>query len=438
MPVAQARAALLIALLVTSAAHADPTFDGGPHVPVELSDLQTARLLVRAGRLAHAKVFLEQAEPANEEEQLERLVLLGRIEMRLGMPREAAERFEAILKERPDLTRVRLELARAYYLAGLFDKAQYYFTSSLGEELPSTAETAVETFLRRIDARRRWSISVSAAMLPETRRPQRESVLIGGVPFRLNKDATTPSGGGALLSGGLSFSPRLADHVRGVVTASTAAKLYERSSWNELSASGELGFTRVLKRGTASAGLGAARVWTGGDPERVDLGPWARSAWQLSSSTRAAIALSADRRRYDSLRARDGWRLRASPRIGHAFDSRTTIAVEPVLEAVTANKHQHGSRLIGLGATGSHAFHGGLSIALSAAAEVRRHAGPDALFGTTREDRTTRLGLRVLHPAFGYRGFSPYLGYSLERNRSTIPIHEYRIHGLVAGVSRTF
>ena len=438
MPVARACAALLIALLVASAAHADPTFEGGPRVPDKLSDLETGRLLLRAGRLAHARVFLEQADPANEAERIERLLLLGRIDMRLGMPREAAERFEAILEARPDLTRVRLELARAYYLAGRFDKAQYHFNASLGEELPFRIEAAVEGLLRRIDARRRWSVSVSAAMLPETRRPQRQSVLIGGVPFRLNEDATTPSGVGALLSGGLSFSSRVSERVRGVVAASSAAKLYERSSWNELSASGELGFTRVLKRGTASAGLGAARVWTGGDPERVDLGPWARSAWQLSSSTRAAIALSADRRRYDSLRARDGWRLRASPRIGHAFDSRTTIAVEPVLEAVTAKKNQHGSRLIGLGAIGSHAFHGGVSIALSAAAEVRRHAGPDALFGTTREDRTTRLGLRVLHQAFGYRGFSPYLGYSLERNRSTIPIHEYRIHGLVAGVSRTF
>ena len=438
MPVARACAALLIALLVVSAAHADPTFDGGPRVPVELSDLETGRLLIRTGRLAHAKAFLEQAEPANEEERIERLLLLGRIDMRLGMPRDAAERFEAVLETRPELTRVRLELAWAYYLAGLHDKAQHHFISSLGEEPPSTVEAAVEGFLRRMDARRRWSVSVSAAMVPETRRPQRESILIGGVPFQLNEDATTPSGVGALLSGGLSFSPRVADRVRGVVAASTAAKLYERSSWNELSASGELGLARVLERGTTSAGLRAGRVWTGGDPERVTLGPWARTAWQVSSSTRLDVALSADRQRHDSLRARDGWRLRAGPRIAHALNSRTTIAVEPVLEAVTAEEPHHGSRLIGLGATGSRAFRGGLSITLSAAADVRRHADPDPLFGTTREDRSVRLGFRVLHRAFRYRGFSPYVGYSIERNRSTIPLHEYRIHGFNAGVSRTF
>ena len=105
-------------LALTAPAPAQP----GP-APV-LSDLQAARLLIRAGRLADARAFLEQARPANAEERIERLFLLGRIEMRLGMPERAIERFEAILALRPQLTRVRLELARAYDLTGRDEEAK--------------------------------------------------------------------------------------------------------------------------------------------------------------------------------------------------------------------------------------------------------------------------------------------------------------------------
>ena len=64
----------------------------------------------------------------------------------------------------------------------------------LADELPSSVESAVEGFLRGIDARRTWSMSPSASMLPETRRSDREEVLIGGVPFRLDEDARSSSG----------------------------------------------------------------------------------------------------------------------------------------------------------------------------------------------------------------------------------------------------
>ena len=206
----------VIALVVAVGAHAGPT----PVRDLSLatpSAMETGRLLIRAGRLEHARAFLKQAKPAGEEERIERLFLLGQIELRLGMPGKAAARFETILALRPGLTRVRLDLARAYYLAGLDDKARYHFSSALGDALPSSIEATVEGFLRRIDARKRWSVSVSAAALPETKRPEHESVLIGGVPFRLDKEAREPSGYGALLSGGVSFSPAVSETVRGGV-----------------------------------------------------------------------------------------------------------------------------------------------------------------------------------------------------------------------------
>ena len=431
------RAAVAIAFLIAAAAHADPV-PGTARPSADLTDMQAARMLIRAGRLEHARAFLEQAQPADDQEWVERLFLLGRIEMQLGMPGRAAERFEAILARRPELTRVRLELARAYYLTDRDDKARYHFTSSLADELPSSVEAAVESFLRGIDARKRWSVSLSASMLPDTRRSDREEVLIGGVPFRLSEDARASSGAGALLSTGVSFSPAITDDIRGVLAASAAAKLYERSDWNDLSTSADLGLARLHDHGSVSGGLRIGRRRVGDDGYHRSLGPWAQARLRLSGSTHVGLALSAGYRSHDKRRDRDGWRVSASPRLVHALDSRTSINVEPTFEVVETKTDHHGSRLLGFGATLSRAFEGGLSVSLTTGAHVRRHAARDPLFGSRQIDRNLRLGVRVLHRSLRYGGFAPWIGCSLEWNRSSIPIHDYRNHGVIAGVSRTF
>ena len=400
--------------------------------------MQAGRLLIRAGRLEHARAFLEQARPAGEKERVERLVLLGRIEIHLGMPRRAAERFEAVLALRPDLTAARLELARAYYLAGIDDKARYHFSLSQAEKLPSSVEATVEEFLRRIDARKRWSVSVSASLLPETRRPEREIVRIGGVPFRLDEDALASSGAGALVSAGASFSPRLTDELRGVLGASAGAEVYRNSRWNDVTASGDVGLARLFDNGSVSAGVRLGRRWTGGDGYNHSVGPWARMRRRFTGSTDFGLSVNAEYRKHDARHERDGWRVTATPRVVVALDGRTSIEADTNFEAASAKSGNHGSRLIGLGATVTRAFAGGLSVSLSASAHARRYSAPDPLFGERRTDRNARLGIRVLHRSLRYSGFAPYIGYSIERNRSNIPVQEYRRQGVLVGVSRRF
>ena len=429
--------ALAIVLLVAGAAHAAPAPEA-PSPPAGLTDLQAGRLLLRAGRLEHARAFLEQAWPAGEEERIERLFLLGRIEMRLGMPQRAVERFEAILALRPGLVRVRLELARALYAAGRDGEARHHFTTTLAAELPASVEAAVEGYLRRLNVRKRWSVSLSASRLPEIERPERETVLIGGVPFRLDEDARSSSGAGWLVSAGGSFSPRLSDDLRGVLGASVATKRYRRSEWDDFSASGDIGLARLFGEGSVSGGLRFGRRWAGGERLHCSIGPWARLRRRLNDSTHVDVALGAVHRTHESRPDRDGWRVTVNPRFVHVLDGRISIEAEPTFEVIDAEAERYSSRLIGLGATVSRAFNRGFSVSLSSSAHVRRHDAPDPLFGERRADRYFRVEARVLHRSLRYRGFSPWIGYSAERNRSNIPIHEYRSGGVFAGVSRVF
>ena len=429
-------AAVAAALLFAATASGQTT-----DVPDGITDMQFGRLLFEAGRFRDARAFLQQARPADEEERIERLFLLGLAEVRLGHLRDSAERFEAILAVRPELTRVRLELARVYGLLGRDGKARFHFEASLGDELPSSVEDAVEAWLDRIDARRRWSISISAAVLPESnpvKRTDDEEVRIGGVPFRLDEDAREASGTGLLLSTGTQYSPVLSGDWRGVLAASGAAKLYEQSDWNDISVQGDVGVARLFDRGSISGGLRIGRRWLGGERYSDGAGPWTRGRLRLSQALRLDGALASERRNHPDNPGLDGWTVNLRPGLDYALSSATTLRAELELEHVDAREDHHGSRLGGLAVSLSHAFRGGLSVSPRMSVHWRRYGGKDPLFGKRRSDRQMRLSVNLLHRALQYRGFAPWVGCFVEWNRSSIPINGYRNQGGVFGVSRTF
>ena len=407
----------------------------------EVTNFQLGRLLFKAGRFQDARNILDQAQPAGEEEQIERLFLLGLIEARLGLPREAARRFETILARRPELTRVRLELARVYHILGRDEKARFHFEASLADELSSSVETAVEGFLNRIDARKSWSMSLSAAVLPESnpvKRTVRKEVIIGGAPFRLSEDARQSSGVGILVSGGASFFPVISYDLRGVFATSAAAKLYRQSDWNDISVQGETGLAQLFDLGSVSGGVRLGQRWLGGDLFSREIGPWMRGRMRLSPASRIQLNLSAASRNHPEQHGQDGWRVNARPGLIYAFNARTSIETTLDLELIDAQEDRFGSRLAGVEITLSHAFEGGLSVSPSVSAHIRRYSGQNTLFQTTRRDRQVRFSVNALHRALQYEGFAPYIGYSFVWNQSNIPVNTYLNHGVILGISKKF
>ncbi len=441
--VAHFLAACVLTVVLATETRAEPAeaTEQPPAAGPEISDLAAGRLLLRAGRLEDALAFLRQARPADEDEAIERRFLMGAAYMRLRQPRRAAEQYEAILLIRPDLTSARLELARAHYAAGQDDKAKHHFELSLGDSLPTSVESVVENFLNAIDARKRWSAHVSLAALPETnavRRTGRQIVQIGGATFRLNEDAREASGVGAQLSAGAAYSPTVGTALRGHVSFSAAAKLYEQSAWNDIALAGKVGLARLFDGGSVSGGIKLGRRWTGSDGFWRSIGPWSSSDIRVSKRLRALVRVSAEYRKHDEREGLDGWHASLSPVARYVVDSQTLLEVGPQFELVNAREDHLSSRLAGLGIGVSRAFENGITASLSVSARLSRYRGPDPLFQKTREDRLSWLSARVLHRSFQVGGFAPYLGYSYERSRSNIPLHEYENHGLILGFTREF
>ena len=403
--------------------------------------LQVVRMLLNTKRWQEARHILERLKPGDEDERIERLFLLGRIDLQQGQPRAAAARFEAILARRPDLTRVRLELATAYYAAERDDKARFHFERSMADRLPSSVEAEVERFLDRIDSRKRWSASFSVAVAPESnpaKRTREQTVRIGGAPFRLNADSRETSGTGVMLSGGASFTPALDDGLRGVLAAGASTKRYRESAWNDLSVAVEAGVARVFDRSSLSLGLRAGRRWLGNDGYNRSLGPWLRGGVRLSASTRLDLSVDVLRFSHDDRPELDGWRGTVRPSLMHALSSQTSLEAGLDLERASARTSRHRSRMAGASLSFTHAFHGGLTATPGLAIHQRRYEARDPLFGRIREDTTIRPSLKLLHRALHYEGFAPWIGYSYERTRSNIPIHSWRNHAVSIGFSGLF
>ena len=136
-------------------------------------------------------------------------------------------------------------------------------------------------------------------------------------PLCVGEDARSSSGVGKLIGAGVSFSPAIADDLRAALAASAAAKLYDRSEWNDISVSGDIGLTRLADRGSVSGGLRLGQRWIGGDPDHRSLGPWARMGWRLSASTRLRLDVSALDHSYDTRRFLGAWRIAVRPGLRH-------------------------------------------------------------------------------------------------------------------------
>ena len=81
---------------------------------------------------------------------------------------DAIAAFRAILVDRPELVRVRLELARAFFLKEEDRLARRHFEHALAGKPPPAVAANIRRFLNIMRARRRWTAHFGAAVAPDS------------------------------------------------------------------------------------------------------------------------------------------------------------------------------------------------------------------------------------------------------------------------------
>ena len=168
-----------------------------------------------------------------------------------------------MLIDNPRLLRVRLELARAFYLMGEDDLARRHFEIVLAAEPPEQVVANVRNFLASIQARRRWRFNVGAALAPDSNiggSSEERIIYIFDLPFQRNVDELTTSGIGVSLWGGAEYHYPVFDDLRIRAGGQFARREYERSLFDQLFVGTHLGPRWLIDRDTEPSLHG--RVWT--------------------------------------------------------------------------------------------------------------------------------------------------------------------------------
>ena len=188
---AMAALSLLIAGTTMNAAGAEPDR------PADIPGVADARVLIENGKYDEALDVL-RALGKSHPKRTDILFLLGlaaieRSEQsditeadREDLLADAITALRTILIDLPDLVRVRLELARAFFLNGDDGLARDHFERVLAGNPPPSVVANVQLFLESIRARRRWSTYLGVALLPSTnigRDPHENTIItIPGLP----------------------------------------------------------------------------------------------------------------------------------------------------------------------------------------------------------------------------------------------------------------
>jgi outer membrane protein len=458
--VAFAFPALVAALTLTPAANGQPVKLLAAHLaedsiataavavvkaerPVKLTSEQ---LLELASQLVLERRFKE-AEPLllalmnDRRFDAEREFLEGLIAVDSGDLKGGEKRFRRLLISQPDQPRYRLELARALYLQGQGQAADYHFKLAERGNLPPDIAQAVAVYRQSIRDRRPFSFSLQFGLAPDTNvnaATGNRTVDIFGLPFELNEAARQRSGTGQLVNTMAAVRLPVGERWSFDIEGSGAFANYKGVAFDDLALGLAVGPS--VKLGEARVGLAAtgALRWYGGTWVNTLTGgrlsvsyPW-QGVGDLSAEVNVR---GLDNRVNDEY---DGWQLLTAVTLERGLSTSISGSVtlfgryEPL--AAKALSSQEVGVALGAGAELPWGLNAGLSARLSGV----WFADQLALFETTRKDMRFDGRLYVGLRSLRLWQFSPAIQYNYTRGLSNIPLYDFDRHRIEFTLSRYF
>ena len=406
-----------------------------------------ARALIDAGRFAEALNILGPLVSGQVVEAnavfLYGLAAVGESQ-RPGVPDDARENllneaigaFHAMLIEEPGLVRVRLELARAFYLKGEDALAQRHFIRVLAGNPPAQVATNVRRFLREIRGRERWSYRIGAALAPDSNiggTSDERTIYIFDLPFERDQAELTTSGVGVSVWGGAEYQYEVSEQTRLRAGAEFARREYEGSQFDQLFIGTHLGPRWLLDGSTTLSVLGSARQrWRGTTPYLRALGARVELNRRLSRSVTASANASWHGRRYNDDAYLDGPVFDASVRA--AWVVMPTVRLEFSggygRDRPGSLRWRTDTRWLGTGAS----FILPLGFNVGVGGEYRwtdYHESegrwfPNIADGSAREDRTRSVRASVHNRGFTLLGFSPELVVVNEERTTNAQLYDFQ------------
>lgn len=406
----------------------------------QISETEAAALLMQAGRLENAKTVLAHVIETSPDEN-EAYFLLGLIAVEEGDYDSAVRHFRLILTREPDAERVRLELARAFFLARDYDNAARNFRFARAGELPPEAIANVDRYLGAIMQLRRWSYTLSIAIAQDTNvnaATDLNEVDIFGLPFVLSDDARKKSGYGISFDAGGEWTPALFSFTKARIGAYVHRTEYGGGDFDDMTVSLHAGPEVLLPRWQfALLGTGFRR-WFGNDAYNSGAGTRFIAAHALTPRLQLSANFDAQNVSYELSPDQSGPVYSTNLRARYTLSPSSTVQLSAGLSARDAKVPAYSSTTQWFGAGYYRDFPFGFSAYLEPNFTKVRYHAPLIGFGDTRKDKIWSVRAEILNRRIEYLGFTPKLIFVYAKQDSTIPLYNYGRSQFSVGLTRQF
>ena len=425
---------------------------GSPHVAAaapqgsnqQLSAADLFDLADQAGATGNAEdaltIYRALARDPDAEVRAEARFRKGMLLADAGRHADAAVEFRALLDEKPNAARVRLELARILAELGDEAAARRELRQARVAGLPADVASTVEQFARALRSQKRFGGSLTLAFAPDSninRATQARTLDTVIAPLVLSEDARARSGSGLKLGGDGFARLSLGDDVSLLPRVAATANLYRSRAFEDISASALLGLEWRRGRDRLNPSIGQSWRWYGGRAYARTQTVSTDWLHPLGMKSQLAVSASASRARYLRNSIQNGAVYDLNISLEHALSGAAGAGI--TLSATRQTARDPGYATVGGGVSllGWQEFRGAT---LFAAAGIRRTEGDTRLFLFPDRRRewllTARAGATMRRLA--WKGFAPKISLTYERNISTVGIYDYRRVASEFGIVRAF
>ena len=406
--------------------------------------VNTARVLIEGKRFAEA---LEILRPLAQDhpDQTDVRFLLGLAasrgsqaagledEQRLALLDEAIAAFRSILIRRPDLVRVRLELALAFYLKQDDSLAREHFERALVGRPPAALVANINNFLNVMRGRRRWRGYFGFSLAPDTNinaASDAAIIYINGLPFT-RQTGLVSSGIGIVGWGGGEYQFPLAARWRLRTGIDLNHREYKGGQFDQTFLGSYVGPRWLFSRNTEMSLLATANQrWWGGSPFNYDFGARLEVEHRIFAGLRLSGRAAWQDRKNQQLKSLDGPLMVFS--LGASYVPFPIAQVNALVgyqqqDAVARRWDSAGY----WGRVGTNlALPWGFTVGLSA--EFRWTNYEPGWFPflddntTPREDQTRILSATLLNRAITVFGFSPQIAFSNQVRESNAQLWDFK------------
>ena len=333
----------------------------------EREALQVADNLIAVGKYTNAQKILTQMPLTGQTPlELERWYLLAKIERLKGNIDEAIRIYRKLLDEKPDLVKIRYELALCYMKKEQWHRADYHLRLAMaGENLPDDVKKMMAYYRYVIRQNKRWNIWFNLGAAPDNNinngNGGEECVVNGWGRFcRDLKEPETAVGVNLTLGGNYEFV--LSDHWRWKSDANVYSNMYDKHEYDDLYLTASTGPRYIWNRGDVwLAAIGVRRRY-GGKGYNRSYGGKAETNYDFTRSLSGGLTLRTLSNKYDEYGPfLNGRTYSGNLRISYAFDAhlytvlRTGLTREKTVNPIYS--YWQPSVGIGFGAELSHGFH---------------------------------------------------------------------------------